>query len=168
MTAFVGIRMKQFKAILKQQAILTPEQRATFKSLSKFGAFVRRTAKTSMRKSKKSSPPGLPPKGKKGLLAKLIQFVVERTRRNVAIGPILTNAKDAGVVPKLHEEGGSKKLTKGDRVVLSTLLGEKEGRHVPLSEIDRQATYPARPYMKPAFDKELGEVSSLWLNSIRP
>ena len=59
----------------------------TRKVLSKFGAFVRRTARSSIRSRKKSSAPGSPPSSHTGLLKRLIFFGYDPSRRSVVIGP---------------------------------------------------------------------------------
>ncbi|HOM77081.1 MAG TPA: hypothetical protein PLE88_11240, partial [Anaerohalosphaeraceae bacterium] len=48
--------------------VIRAVDKSTRKVLSRFGAFVRRTAKQSIRKRKKSSTPGTPPSSHTGLL----------------------------------------------------------------------------------------------------
>lgn len=50
-----------------RKAVLAAVDKATLRVLSKFGAFVRRRAKSSIRKRKKASPPGQPPSSHSGL-----------------------------------------------------------------------------------------------------
>ena len=117
----------------------------TRRVLSKFGAFVRQRAKTSIRKKKGISPPGSPPYSHTGLLRKFILFAYDPQRRSVVIGPTLI--KEGSRVPRLLEYGGN--------VVI-----EDRGRK-------RLARYRPRPYMRPAFAAEMSQLPALWRNSIR-
>jgi hypothetical protein len=60
-----------FDRALVQQKVAKAERRV----LSRFGAFVRTRAKTSIRKKKGTSPPGSPPHSHVGLLRKFILFL---------------------------------------------------------------------------------------------
>jgi len=62
----------------------------TRRVLSRFGAYVRTTAKHSIRKRKRISEPGEPPSSHTGLLRRFIFFGYDRDRRSVVIGPITT------------------------------------------------------------------------------
>jgi len=117
----------------------------TRKVLSKFGAFVRQRAKTSIRKKKGTSPPGSPPYSHVGLLRKFILFAYEPQRKGVVIGPVLIKA--GSPAPRLLEYGGD--------VVI-----EDRGKK-------RIARYRPRPYMRPAFEAEKSRLPDLWRNSIR-
>ena len=117
----------------------------TRKVLSKFGAFVRQRAKTSIRKKKGISPPGSPPYSHTGLLRKFILFAYDPQRRSVVIGPTLT--KEGSRVPSLLEYGGE-------------VIIEHRSKK-------RLARYRPRPYMRPAFEAEKSQLPALWRNSIR-
>ena len=63
----------EFKQLFfDRQAVISKVDAATRRVLSKFGAFVRRSAKSSIRKLKKPAPPGHPPSSHTGLLKKFI------------------------------------------------------------------------------------------------
>lgn len=111
------------------------------RTFSKFGAFVRQRAKTSIRKRKGTSPPGSPPYSQTGFLRKSIFFAFDRERESVVIGPTLRRA--GSDVPKLLEHGGV------------ALEGTKPSRHRP------------RPFMGPAFAAESEKLPDLWKNSLR-
>jgi hypothetical protein len=117
----------------------------TRKVLSKFGAFVRQRAKTSIRKRKGTSPPGAPPYSHVGLLRKFILFAYDAQRRSVVIGPTLT--KEGSQAPRLLEHGG-------DAVI------EDRGKK-------RHVRYRPRPFMQPAFEQENTKLPALWRNSVR-
>jgi len=160
--------------------------KAVFKGLSatekdvfsKFGAFVRRDARKSMRKARRKkknelskdelvafevrerlfkqgeiprpkrpfapSKPGDPPRVIVGLLKKLIFFNYDPKRKGVVIGPIPAGAKTDA--PRVLEEGGAIKSS--------------------LPIFNGKIMKP-RPYMKPAFDKNIKVLDSVWRASVR-
>jgi hypothetical protein len=108
-----------------RKAVLSRLDKGVKQALSKFGAFVRRRAQTSIRKRKGVSAPGSPPSSHVGTLKKLIFFSYDPGRKSVVIGPVLkSGSSDA---PKLLEHGGA----------------------------GRRGKYIARPFMRPAFAAEL-------------
>jgi hypothetical protein len=135
----------------------------TRRVLSRFGAFVRSAARRSMRRPGKKglpSPPGTPPRTRKGQLKNFVFFFYDWTRRSVVIGPELL----PGVIhinptiPQVHEEGG--------RIVQTRR--RRRGRRKSKTLRRYLATYPARPYMGPAFEKVKDEkLDNLWRNSVR-
>jgi hypothetical protein len=120
--------------------------RAERKALSRFGAFVRRRAQTSIRKRKAISEPGDPPSGHVGTLRKLIFFAYDARSHSVVIGP--TQSKPNGEAPRLLEEGG-------------------ETARVDRKGVARRLVYRARPYMVPAFNAELADAPEHWRNQMR-
>ena len=114
--------------------------------LSRFGAYVRQRARTSIKARKAASRPGSPPSSHVGLLKQFILFAYDSTRASVVIGPMRLNAK-AGDAPRLLEYGGS-------------ALRPKFGKLV-------RCQYQPRPFMHPAFDRELPHLPPLWRDSIR-
>lgn len=149
--------------------------------LSRGGAFIRQTAKRSMRKRKKVSDPGQPPSSRVGHIKKFLYFAYDARRRSVVVGP----ARFAkGEAPQLLEEGGS-----ATRQLLK--LGQVQGRDnrgrftkKQLQEVGpdyhgpteyrhsrraprRRVNYRARPYMRPAFLQELPKVREQLKGSIR-
>lgn len=121
--------------------------RATRRVLSRFGAFVRQRAKSSIRKRKKISAPGAPPSGHVGNLKRAIKFAVEGDRV-VVIGPErLGGTVDPAALPALEYGGGS---TAEDR----------KGKR-------RKISVKARPFMGPALAKELPGLPAMWRDSVR-
>ena len=118
---------------------------STRRVFSKFGAFVRQRAKTSIRKRKGTSPPGSPPYSHVGLLRKFVLFAYESQRRSVVIGPTLT--KEGSRAPRLLEHGG-------DAVI------EDRGKK-------RHVRYRPRPFMQPALEAEKPKLPALWRDSVR-
>lgn len=116
--------------------------KSTRQVLSRFGAFVRRTAKQSIRKRKKTAPPGQPPSSHTGLLKRFIFFGYDPQKRSVVIGPERLNQKNTDA-PHTLEHGGRTTVDK-KRVKIS-----------------------ARPFMGRAFEKEKPTLPSMWKNSVK-
>ena len=114
----------------------------TKKALSRFGAFVRQTARRSIRQRKSSSRPGQPPSSHTGILKQFIFFCYDSNRRSVVIGPVKTSRKASGI-PETLEYGGTVRISHG-------------------AAKGKTTTIEARPYMGPAFDEELAKASKLW------
>jgi hypothetical protein len=124
-------------------AVLGAVSQAALRVLSRFGAFVRTRARTSIRPRKAASRPGQPPSSHEGSLRRLILFAYDRARRSVVVGPA---AFRRGAAPALLEYGGTAPAPPGRR---------------------RPAIYRARPYMAPALAAELPRLPALWRNSVR-
>jgi len=136
------------KLFFDKKAVTSKTDRATRNVLSRFGAFVRRTAKSSIRTRKGISAPGSPPSSHTGLLKKFIFFGYEPQRRSVVIGPARLNQRGRGALPgapSLLEYGGVT-AAKGKR---------------------KRARYRPRPFMGPAFIKERTKMPALWRDSIK-
>jgi hypothetical protein len=114
------------------------------KALAKLGAFIRRRARSSIRKRRAISQPGKPPSSHEGSLRKLILFAYDAPRDSVVVGP--TTFKK-GEAPALLEYGGT-----------ATRPG-KDGQPV-------QAVYRPRPYMRPAFEAELPKAPQMFKDAI--
>jgi len=138
------VSYKQF--FFDSKAVLSAVDRATRQVLSKFGAFVRRTAKSSIRKRKAASRPGHPPSSHTGLLRRLIYFGYDPGQRSVVIGPEPLNGRSQGA--QVLEYGGRQRIR------------TPEGKRV-------SANYRARPFMGPAFEKEKPGLPAMWANSIK-
>lgn len=126
--------------------VMAAADRMRTRVLSRFGAFVRQRARTSLRKRKGPSSPGTPPHSHgRHLLRNWILFSYDRQTRSVVIGPALLT-RGTGM-PRLGEYGGA-----GD--------GRQNGKRV-------RVVYPARPYMRPAFGAELDRLPPQWAGAFR-
>jgi hypothetical protein len=122
---------------------------ARVKVLSKAGAFIRRSAQTSMRYRRGASQPGTPPHAHKesgALLRSLLFFSYDESTDSVVVGPVAVRKAEA---PRLNEFGGTIKRT----------YGPAKGKVV---------RYPKRAFMAPALKKEMsgGKLAALFKNSL--
>ena len=140
----IGFEIKQL--FFDRRAVTSRVAPATRKVLSKFGAFVRRTAKGSIRNRRAAAPPGSPPSSHTGLLKKFIFFGYDPGRESVVIGPTRLDRRGQGEAPSLLEHGGQ-----------TTLV--RRGKR-------KRATYRARPYMGPAFEKAQPKLPAMWRDSV--
>ncbi len=131
------------KLFFDKKAVTSRTDRATRKVLSRFGAFVRQTARSSIRKRKAPAPPGSPPSSHTGLLKKFIFFGYEPQKRSVVIGPVRLSQKGRGEAPSLLEHGGTGQVG------------------------DRRVRYEPRPFMGPAFEKEQLKLPAMWRDSVK-
>jgi len=142
------IDAKVTRLFFNRQAVLAKTDQATRRVLSRFGAFVRRTARQSIRKRRRSAAPGQPPSSHSGELKRFIYFSYEPGARNVVIGPARLTSK-TGTAPEALEHGG-----------LTEISGPRGSRR-------RRKRIAARPFMGPAFTKEQSNLPRLWAESIR-
>lgn len=110
------------------------------KVYSKFGAYVRTAAKTSIRPSNSISKPGMPPKSHVGLLKQHIYFAWDFITRSVVIGPLLFRT---AAQANLSIQGAN-----GYTTVPSVL---EYGGVVTRRKERKTGAYKPRPFMGPAF-----------------
>jgi hypothetical protein len=136
------------KSLFKTQTMMKCLSSYQFAVLNQFGATVRMVARRSMRKGRwvkvkgfpgkvqRPSLPGKPPKYWVGTLRNMIDYHISDKDGDVVVGARLFRNKRVGTstIPQVHEFGGSGMLR--DRISHRRVLKK----------------YPARPYMKPAFD----------------
>ncbi|MCE5280338.1 MAG: hypothetical protein ABFD92_07850 [Planctomycetaceae bacterium] len=145
--------IKQAKAMFfDPKKVIDAAERATQKVLSKFGAFVRQTARGSIRSGKKPAAPGRPPHSHTGLLKRFIFFGYDRQRKSVVIGPAKLNARSSDTAPEALEYGGDTKVIAGSR---------RRGRVV------KKVSIESRPFMGPAFAKEQPKLPAMWRDSVK-
>jgi hypothetical protein len=134
------------KLFFDKKAVRDKVDAGTRRVLSRFGAFVRRTARSSIRKRKKVSEPGAPPSSHTGLLKKFIYFGYDPSANSVVIGPVRLSQNGRGQAPELLEYGGTTTL-------------QRRGKRV-------RANYQGRPFMGPAFEKEQPKLPAMWRDSV--
>ena len=133
------------------KAVRSKVDAATRRVLSRFGAFVRRTARSSIRKRKRISRPGTPPSSHTGLLKKFIFFGYDAQKRSVVIGPARLSQAGRGQAPHLLECGG---------LLRQGFAGQGPKR------ITKKARIRPRPFMGPAFEKEQPQLPAMWRDSV--
>ncbi len=122
----IGINIKQIRGIVFDGGkIIKATRKAERQVMMRFGAFVRRGARSSIRKRKKPSAPASPPSSHSGVLRKLINFLVTANPGNVVIGPELWVSKrrsgDGAPVaprqttPEVLEHGGRVQIVEYQR-----------------------------------------------------
>ena len=144
----LGMTLKDMKAgFFDRAAVINATDKATRSALSKFGAFVRRTAKFSIRTRDGFAPPGSPPHSHVGHLRANIFFAFDQNTRSVVIGPSLLNGKAYKDTAQALEYGGT------------FLRRSRTGA--------RMARYRARPFMVPAFDANISKLPGMWRDAIK-
>ncbi len=130
-----------------RKAVMKYADARTRRVFSRFGAFVRRSAKSSIRKRKRPAPPNQPPSSHTGLLKKFIFFGFDPAKRSVVIGPVRLSQRGRGEAPSILEHGGL------------AVLRRRGGR--------KRIRYEPRPFMTPAMQKELPKLPAIWAASVK-
>ena len=163
----LGMKMNQAKALFfDRRSVHSAVDKATHRVLSRFGAFVRTRARTSIRRPKKTnrdgktirlpSEPGEPPRNQTDLLRDSILFAYDPQHRSVVIGPVLLNSKGGHHIPETLEYGGTTTVDFWDK---SGSDWQRKKRRVKVQ---------ARPFMGPAFEYVTdNEMPTMWRNSIK-
>lgn len=158
-------------------AVIAATNRAERQALSKIGAFVRRRARSKLRRRKRVSSPGESPSvhsTDKVASLKTILFAYQPSSRSVVIGPVglnQTNNTPSGsqTVPQIMEFGGTVNIREEQyadtrspdvwyrRDARRGARGDKRYRI-------RRADYLARPFMGPALEEETaaGTIAGAW------
>jgi len=162
------------KLTLDAKALRVATDRASRRNLMREGAFIRRAARSSIRKRKRVSRPGEPPSSHAGDLKKLIVFSYENG--TVVVGPRLHNqvsfTRDMkpvrGTIPQALEEGGDLTV-----VEEKTPWGWRRRSHRSRTRAGnrpirkRRIHVAARPYMGPAEQSARRDLDKFWKDSIR-
>ena len=144
--------ISQFKNVFfDRDKVLKSLDKAVGKNMKKFGAYVRRSARSSIRNKKKSSPPGKPPRNVTGKLKDFIFFGYDQSKKTVIIGPAGFEDKP-NRPPELLEHGG-------------IVVRPKRRRGKGQEQITY--TYGGNPFMVPARDKELPKFMESMKDSMR-
>lgn len=131
-----------------RHAVMRAVNKAKRAALSKAGAFIRVTARRSMRRKKGSAPPGKPPHVHTGLLSRFVYFGYDPASDSVVVGPAGFKRSTA---PNVLEFGGK-----------SEVRTRRRGKVAR-----RRVTIEARPFMGPALEKERPKLPALWAGSVK-
>lgn len=188
MASVIQTTSRVFFDSAKLKGKLTAEEK---KIMSRAGSFIRRTARQSMKKAGPGdySKPGEPPHYHKGgfNLRNRIFFAYEIPTHSVVVGPdVLANK-----IGPLHEFGG----VLGEKSVIKRMrerdvgpirlkrTGKLQWTRIESADQWRRAVrlasvfygslpgkrrYKPRPFMGPAFEKEIPKFPDLWKNSVKP
>lgn len=185
-----GRSFAQWKALFfDRPAVQKAAGRMKVRALTRFGAYLRRVAQTSMRYRKKASPPGQPPSAHKSkrraalkkmgrarhngaLLRELLFYAFDPKTQTVVVGPVGFGTKTP-TVPELHEFGGTRPAEKGEKMPVKNPAGRdpKTGRFfsrgVHLVRLTGTVRFPKRPFMAPALQKTKAKFPEEFRNSLR-
>ena len=142
------ITMRIKDLFFDKQAVLRAVDKAKRAVLSKAGAFIRTTAKHSIRSKKGSAPPGKPPHSHEGSLRRLIYFGYDRASDSVVVGPVGFKRSTA---PNVLEFGWKTEI--------------QRRRHGKV--VRTRVTIDRRAFMGPALEKERPKLPKRWAGSVR-
>ena len=97
----VGVKVK---TKIAGERVVAKTRKASISNLRQAGAYIRGIARKSIKVSPKYSPPGKPPRSRKGRLKDAIIFAVEKEQQRVVVGPTAT---EVGQIGRTHEQGGT-------------------------------------------------------------
>ena len=117
--------LKRF--VLDARKVESSVEKAERKVFSKFGLYVYRFARKSIRKRNKSSKPGKPPSSHQGSLRRLIRYAYDAGERSLVVGPMLFRGRKsphgdgapippAETTPEVLEYGGRVKIVEYQRL----------------------------------------------------
>ena len=183
----MNVTFKVREAFFDRPKVIASLKKAKRKALSKAGAFVRKRARSSMRRRKGSSSPGSPPSAhSNGNSLKTILFAYQPQSESTIVGPVQLNQVNftiesvTSTVPGLHERGETAIIREyryqpieGDtdpvqwrRVDGRRRYEQRDGYRFQTRR--RTARYPKRPFMRPALEAEAPNFPELFKNSIQP
>ena len=129
--------------------------RATLLALGKWGAFVRRTARQSMRRTKKPAPPGQPPRVHEGSIKRLLNFYYDTRDDTVVVGPEI-RPRPTGA-PNTLEFGG--RVVKGPNIHKTFKIGD----FGPIrDEINVATGRPKLIWARLRTTRQVGRATTLW------
>lgn len=168
----INLKLESLKAgFFDRKAVADKVDATSRRVLSKFGAFVRTRARSSIRRREGTSPAGRPPYSQTGLLKRFIFFAYDRDRAAVVIGPARLNGTSDPGAPERLEHGGTKQ---GDGRTVSVARGvgrDAAGRFTSKGRdritLSGTLRYKPRPFMGPALEAERPQLPRLWKDSVR-
>lgn len=150
------IKMR-FKFRLDTPRVMSALSKGENRTLFKAGGFLRKTARSLIRRRKKISAPGQPPSTQTGYLKEAIRFDVEKNRRTVVIGPVpLNRSNDQHQLPATTLEFGGR--------VASRITTSRHGKKKTKKRVVMR--YQARPFMGPALETTIGVFPKMAKGSV--
>lgn len=190
----IGVKVK---TKIEGERVVAKTRKASISNLRQAGAYIRGIARKSIKVSPKYSPPGKPPRSRKGRLKDAILFAVEKEQQRVVVGPTAT---EVGQIGRTHERGGTEppktkkvrqsnwKLEVGGHgpvrmdssgVVVAKLKTTTQvarakriaptiqGKASVVPAQPKARKYPPRPFMGPAFEIAKERLPKLWAGSVK-
>ena len=135
--------------------------------------------------------PGGIPKAGISLQSKYIRYDVSESKYGRVTATLYANPRESGdQIMQMHEKGGSQYITRivdGRTYRRDKLPGWKENHHIPMEQrsakqqqairdyyanitkkkVKTRASYPARPFMKPAVEKYREKLPKYWQKHIK-
>jgi len=130
---------------------------ATRRVLSRFGSYMRKVARHSIRTRKGASQPGEPPHGHSGLLKSFIFYGYDKASGSFAVGGTVIIGPE-----KLSGRASETALSALEYGGRTTTV---ESRYRPgerRTKVYKQITIEARPFMGPAFERSKQQLPELW------
>lgn len=131
-----------------RQVIIQAVDQAKRRTLSRAGAFIRQSARTSIRPRRGTSRPCKPPFSHEGSLRRFILFGYDTHTESVVVGPV---GFKSSIAPNVLEFGG----------MTNTPFWWKHKRK------SKRVRIKPRPFMGPALDREQDKFPWLWEASVR-
>ena len=128
-------------------AVIKAVDDATYRALVRFGQYVRKVARHSIKTRPGPSAPGEPPHNQTGVLKGFILYGFDPGSRSVVVGPARLRGKETYgpvTVPEVLEYG-------------DTVRGRDSEMH----------RYEARPFMGPAFQRGEEKLDDFWRDSVK-
>lgn len=182
--SLLKLQYKLAKASFDKAVLSGAINRAEARNLKKAGAFVRRTARSSIRRVKKKSTvskPGSPPRSHdpQGRY-KRIEFSYDQQLHSVIVGHVfLAAAYGAKTIPEVHEKGATVlvrvETTRSRRPLASVRakrafrrkFGQMKVRRVRRTQQRVPVTYEERPATRAAYAKNLPAILQMWKDTVR-
>jgi len=151
------------------------------RGLGRWGAYIRRRARSSIRMRKRSSNPGEPPSAHTTEEPNLrtILFAYDINTKSMVVGPVRLNQVDndasmrpvSGLVPPTLEKGGDIIISEWQPSPGANWLRRDKRfrrRYQGKPTRNRRVRIAARPFMGPATNAEMPNAPSYFVNVIKP
>lgn len=169
------MRMKDL--FFDRRAVTDRMGKANARAVSKAGAFIRRRARSSLRRRKKTSAAGSTPSVHSSdsvATLKNILFAYDKSNESLVVGPVGLNQKNAQssgefiTIPQLMEFGGELSILEVSTNKGQTWWRADQRRNPREWEIfrRRRASYAARPFMGPSLEAEKDHIPDAWSGSL--
>lgn len=140
-------------------AVMRLLPKAKRQAFSRGGAFIQRRAKSLIRRSKKTSLPGQPPKSHKGHLRRLLYFGYDTAAESLVVGPV--PLRTVAKAPESLEYGGTQRIKNPRRTIRRLGQPGEIAVYRSRSDINRRRTrYLQRSYLRTVQVKRGGGIGS--------